>query len=655
MIDKKYIKRQFVYTLIGIIVASIFSSILFNFCLEFIFIGTVFNSEASREIVGNFYEFFKLKAIYNESSLNSNWIFNFITYVSPYIFIALYSVIFSKIYIKKIDKSPQKIDTFENQDINLDINYEDIDEPNKIAESFEKMRVNLKDAFNTQLKSEKEKQDIIQSLSHDLRSPLTLIKGHVELLQSGAYKNEERLKRYLNVIEKSTNRAVALVDDLNVLSKIDDSDFILDKKEVLLDDFINEKFEDYKTLANEKHLNFCVNVDSELNDAVVYIDKSQISRVIDNIITNSFRYVDEGGSIEVDISQNEQDKVVFKIKDSGAGFRKEDLPNVFNRFYKGDKSRANSNGNSGLGLYICKKIIDKHSGEIRVFNENGAVVEFSIWKKKIMKTKEIKKLAKRDLKLNLKPVLFNSLLNLIPIVLCTVAYIFEEKLFVFVAVNSIFIASLLKANLSNLCFKLVENKVISVKDGFDIFKNTSKILILEILKFIIWIVLVQIVSIPVGIVFDSVYQLVSSLSNTDVYMIDYTFVSGLISYVLVEILLSQKYYILSDLENIDTIGILDKSIELIKKNVLKYVKLEISFVGWFLLSIATLGVGFLFFAPYKTICEIYFYEEIKEDKLIEYNNIEQNRNTKDEVILDMAIVAMINFFVYFIYQIIYLF
>lgn len=655
MIYKKYIKRQFVYTLIGIIVASIFSSILFNFCLEFIFIGTVFNSEASREIVGNFYEFFKLKAIYNESSLNSNWIFNFITYVSPYIFIALYSVIFSKIYIKKIDKSPQKIDTFENQDINLDINYEDIDEPNKIAESFEKMRVNLKDAFNTQLKSEKEKQDIIQSLSHDLRSPLTLIKGHVELLQSGAYKNEERLKRYLNVIEKSTNRAVALVDDLNVLSKIDDSDFILDKKEVLLDDFINEKFEDYKTLANEKHLNFCVNVDSELNDAVVYIDKSQISRVIDNIITNSFRYVDEGGSIEVDISQNEQDKVVFKIKDSGAGFRKEDLPNVFNRFYKGDKSRANSNGNSGLGLYICKKIIDKHSGEIRVFNENGAVVEFSIWKKKIMKTKEIKKLAKRDLKLNLKPVLFNSLLNLIPIVLCTVAYIFEEKLFVFVAVNSIFIASLLKANLSNLCFKLVENKVISVKDGFDIFKNTSKILILEILKFIIWIVLVQIVSIPVGIVFDSVYQLVSSLSNTDVYMIDYTFVSGLISYVLVEILLSQKYYILSDLENIDTIGILDKSIELIKKNVLKYVKLEISFVGWFLLSIATLGVGFLFFAPYKTICEIYFYEEIKEDKLIEYNNIEQNRNTKDEVILDMAIVAMINFFVYFIYQIIYLF
>lgn len=655
MIDKKYIKRQFVYTLIGIIVASIFSSILFNFCLEFIFIGTVFNSEASREIVGNFYEFFKLKAIYNESSLNSNWIFNFITYVSPYIFIALYSVIFSKIYIKKIDKSPQKIDTFENQDINLDINYEDIDEPNKIAESFEKMRVNLKDAFNTQLKSEKEKQDIIQSLSHDLRSPLTLIKGHVELLQSGAYKNEERLKRYLNVIEKSTNRAVALVDDLNVLSKIDDSDFILDKKEVLLNDFINEKFEDYKTLAKEKHLNFCVNIDSELNDAVVYIDKSQISRVIDNIITNSFRYVDEGGSIEVDISQNEQDKVVFKIKDSGAGFRKEDLPNVFNRFYKGDKSRANSNGNSGLGLYICKKIIDKHSGEIRVFNENGAVVEFSIWKKKIMKTKEIKKLAKRDLKLNLKPVLFNSLLNLIPIVLCTVAYIFEEKLFVFVAVNSIFIASLLKANLSNLCFKLVENKVISVKDGFDIFKNTSKILILEILKFIIWIVLVQIVSIPVGIVFDSVYQLVSSLSNTDVYMIDYTFVSGLISYVLVEILLSQKYYILSDLENIDTIGILDKSIELIKKNVLKYVKLEISFVGWFLLSIATLGVGFLFFAPYKTICEIYFYEEIKEDKLIEYNNIEQNRNTKDEVILDMAIVAMINFFVYFIYQIIYLF
>ena len=138
-------------------------------------------------------------------------------------------------------------------------------------------------------------------------------------------------------------------------------------------------------------------------------------------------------------------------------------------------------------------------------------------------------------------------------------------------------------------------------------------------------------------------------------MIDYTFVSGLISYVLVEILLSQKYYILSDLENIDTIGILDKSIELIKKNVFKYIKFEISFIGWFLLSIATLGVGFLFLAPYKTICEIYFYQEIKEDKLIEYNNTDQNRNTNDEVALGIALVAMINFLIYFIYKIIYLF
>ncbi|MGN1033323.1 MAG: DUF975 family protein [Intestinibacter sp.] len=101
-------------------------------------------------------------------------------------------------------------------------------------------------------------------------------------------------------------------------------------------------------------------------------------------------------------------------------------------------------------------------------------------------------------------------------------------------------------------------------------------------------------------------------------MIDYTFVSGLISYVIVEILLSQKYYILSDLENIDTIGILDKSVELIKKNIFKYINLQISFIGWFLLSIATFGVGFLLFIPYKTICESYFYEEIKEDKLIEY-------------------------------------
>ena len=216
------------------------------------------------------------------------------------------------------------------------------------------MRINLKETLNKQWKVEKEKREIIQALSHDLRTPLTVVKGHVELLQSGAYKKEDRLKRYLNTIEKSTNRAVLLVEDLNVLSKIDDVDFRLHKVKIYLKEFITEKFEEYRTLVLDKKINFNVELINIENDTFIYIDKSQISRVIDNIITNSFRYMSENGNLNVKIS-NINNNVIFKIKDDGCGFIEKDLDKVFDRFYKGDKSRTKGEGNSGLGLYISKK------------------------------------------------------------------------------------------------------------------------------------------------------------------------------------------------------------------------------------------------------------------------------------------------------------
>lgn len=509
-------------------------------------------------------------------------------------------------------------------------------ENNYIKKQFKNTTINL---FT---QSDKEKRDMIQALSHDLRSPLTLIKGHVELLQEGAYKDEERLKRYLNVIEKSTNRAISLVDDLSVLSKIDDSKFTLDKREILLKDFVKDKFDIYKSYARENNIQFNVNMDKELEQVIVYIDKAQISRVIDNIITNSFRYINEEGKIDVDIFEN-GDKVVFKIKDNGIGFTKEDLINGCNRFYKGDKSRTNGGGNSGLGLYICKKIIDKHNGEIKLFNENGAVVEFSIWKKRIMNIKEIKNHAKSDLRGNLKPLILATIFILIPAALSIITCKTEWSIFVFV--NSAIVINLANAILSSLSLKISRCKKVSIRDGLDILKNTDKILLLEVSKYVKLLFLNIFIFIPITFVILTIlsdiipYQMFDSMINILLNIM------CILGYIAILVCMSQRNYILNDVKDIPAFEASKKSFELLKKNNLKYIKLELSFAGWFLLSILTFGVGFLYLIPYRYLCLSYFYEEIKEEKMLNYNKYEEvNRNLK--IIIAIVIVLLINLYGY---------
>ena len=490
---------------------------------------------------------------------------------------------------------------------------------------------------NLSVQSEKEKRDMIQALSHDLRSPLTLIKGHVELLQEGAYKDEEKLKRYLNIIEKSTNRAVALVDDLNVLSKIDDSKFTLDKREVSLKDFFKDKFDIYRSYAKDNNIKFNVEIDEGLDKTIVYIDKAQISRVIDNIITNSFRYVGIDGRIDINVFENGE-KIIFKIKDNGVGFTKEDLINACNRFYKGDKSRTSGSGNSGLGLYICKKIIDKHNGEIKLFNEDGAVVEFSIWKKRIMNIGEIKNHAKIDLKSNLKTLILATLFILIPAFLCITTY--KTNLYSFMFVNSVITINLANAVLSSLSLKITRGKKISIKDSFDILKNTEKILILGLSKYIKLLLLNIFVFIPVTFIVLTVLSDIIPYKMSDL-MSNILSIMSIIGYIAVLVCMSQRNFILTDVKDIPAFKASKKSFELLKKNNLKYIKLEISFAGWFLLSIFTFGVGFLFLIPYRYLCLSYFYEEIREEKMINYNEYNEV-NTKFKIIIAISIIIAIN-------------
>ncbi|SHH36861.1 sensor histidine kinase [Tepidibacter thalassicus] len=301
--------------------------------------------------------------------------------ISPFLFIIIYSIIFGKKFSKNINiPLKQLIDAsnkIKNYDLDFKLNYSYNNELGKLIQAFESMRCELKETLTKQWVAEKEKRDIVSSLSHDLRTPLTIIKGHVEMLKEGFYKDERRLKKYLDIIETSTNRAVLLVEDLNVLSKFENPKFKLNIRKTNVLDFIKEKLEEYKLLAEKNGILLSIITENIDNNTIFYMDKLRICQVIDNILINSFRYTNNKDSICIKISLV-KNKLKFIISDTGKGFSEEDLKYAFRKFYKGDKSRSKDIGSYGLGLYIAKTIVEKHGGKIRIYNDKGATVEFFI-------------------------------------------------------------------------------------------------------------------------------------------------------------------------------------------------------------------------------------------------------------------------------------
>lgn len=302
--------------------------------------------------------------------------------LSPFLFIILFTLIFGKQLSKRINRPLEQLikasKKIKYQDLDFKLHYPYNNELGQLTQSFESMRCELKKTLNEQWRIEKEKKDMVSALSHDLRTPLTVIKGRVELLQEGSFKKQDRLLRDLKVIDGSVDRAILLVNDLNMLSKLENVDFNLNIKKVKSTFFLNEKFDEYLTLI--KNNNIKLNIDSNLPEEDEFsFDELRISQALDNIITNSVKYIDADGTISIKILK-EHEKLRFIISDTGKGFSKEDLRYALTKFYRGDKARSNDKGSLGLGLYITKTIVNKHNGELSIYNNEcgGAVVDFYI-------------------------------------------------------------------------------------------------------------------------------------------------------------------------------------------------------------------------------------------------------------------------------------
>ncbi|MDP4178599.1 MAG: HAMP domain-containing sensor histidine kinase [Bacillota bacterium] len=231
-----------------------------------------------------------------------------------------------------------------------------------LCRDFEKMRVQLKDSVNMKMKYDDNRRMLVSSISHDLKTPITSIKGYVEGILDGIANTPEKQEDYLNTIYSKAELMDVMIDDLLLYSKLDLNQipFKYEKTDIV-------KYFEYCIFESSEELakdNIKIHMENGLkNENYVIIDRERMRRVIMNIINNAHKYMDKDQG-EIIISLRETNlSIIIEIRDNGAGISEEDVNKIFDRFYRGDAARSETKG-SGLGLAIAKQIVEGHKGKI---------------------------------------------------------------------------------------------------------------------------------------------------------------------------------------------------------------------------------------------------------------------------------------------------
>lgn len=287
----------------------------------------------------------------------------------------------SQSIIKPLELLSYGADQIKNGNLDFDMTYESDDEFNQVCSDFDEMRMRLKETVQSNLKYEEDRKELVAGISHDLRTPLTSIKGYVEGLRDGVANTPEKQKKYLDTIFNKACDMNSLVDSLFLFSKLDTGKFPFKFDIINVKDYIEEIYYMEKDDYQRKGLD--ITYTCELcNDVYSKIDCQEIKRVILNILNNSVKYkVKETAKGNIYLYEKD-DNIVFEISDDGEGIDESILKKIFVSFYRADPSRTNPNKGSGLGLAIAKYIVQAHDGSITAFNNNGLTIQITLPKVK---------------------------------------------------------------------------------------------------------------------------------------------------------------------------------------------------------------------------------------------------------------------------------
>ena len=248
---------------------------------------------------------------------------------------------------------------------NLDfvLEVEGNDEFSQLCQDFEEMRKRLKESTEEKIRMDKENKELISNISHDLKTPITAVKGYVEGIMDGVADTPEKMDRYVRTIYNKTNEMDHLINELTFYSKIDTNRIPYTFSKLNVEDYFSDCAEELGLEMETRGIEL-VYANYVEKGVQVIADGEQIRRVIHNIVSNAIKYMEKPrGIIQLRV-KDVGDFIQVEIEDNGKGIAAKDLPYIFDRFYRTDVSRNSSKGGSGIGLSIVKKIMEDHGGKV---------------------------------------------------------------------------------------------------------------------------------------------------------------------------------------------------------------------------------------------------------------------------------------------------
>ena len=280
--------------------------------------------------------------------------------------------------IKKLQVAAQNI---KEGNLDFTIEAEGDDEIGELCKDFEEMRQRLKESTEEKMRAEQESKTLISNIAHDLKTPITAVKGYAEGILDGVADSPEKREKYLRTIYNKASEMDTLINELTLYSKIDTNRIPYNFAKINVSGYFDDCIEELGLDLEAKGVGLAYfNYTDE--DTVIIADPEQLRRVINNIVGNSCKYFDkQKGLINIRI-KDVGDFIQVEIEDNGRGIAARDLPYIFDRFYRTDASRNSATGGSGIGLSIVKKIIEDHGGKIWATSKEsiGTVMYFVIRK-----------------------------------------------------------------------------------------------------------------------------------------------------------------------------------------------------------------------------------------------------------------------------------
>jgi signal transduction histidine kinase len=275
--------------------------------------------------------------------------------------------------LRKLENSAQEI---ARGNLDFQLQSKSNNEIGSVIRSYEKMRCELKKSITRQLEMEENRKQLLSNITHDLKTPITSIKGYVQGIRDGVANDPAKLSRYLDVIYSKTEDMNAMIDDLFLFSKLDLGKEPFNKDDVELGEFYGNCVQELRLELDGRGVALAAEYHAS-EGRKVFMDSQKIKRVILNIVGNSLKFMDKDQKRLNLTFAEDSGNLVIKIRDNGIGIAREELDKIFDRFYRTDPSRNRNTGGSGLGLAIAWQIVEQHNGTIKAESEKGEWTEIA--------------------------------------------------------------------------------------------------------------------------------------------------------------------------------------------------------------------------------------------------------------------------------------